>query len=93
MKKFLLFIILVFSIKSMSQNIEKTIVLLDADSKAPIQDATVLVLRSKQILLSNVEGKTVFVLNSPSNIQISHSAYADISVRSSSLKEKETIFY
>ena len=93
MKKFLLFIILVFSIKSVAQNIEKTIVLLDADSKVPIQDATVLVLRSKQILLSNAEGKLVFVLNSPSNIQISHSAYADISVRSSSLKEKETIFY
>ena len=93
MKKFFLFLILIFSIKSIAQNIEKTIVLLDADSKVPIQDATVLILRSKQILLSNLDGKVVFVLNSPSNIQISHSSYAEISVRSSSLKENETVFY
>lgn len=93
MKKFLLFLLLIFSLKSVSQNIEKTIVLLDADSKVPIQDATVLILRSKQILLSNVEGKVVFVLNSPSNIQISHSAYAEISVRSTTLKENENVFY
>ena len=93
MKKFLLFLILLFSMNSVAQNMEKTILLLDADSKVPIQDATVLVLRTKQILLSNLDGKVVFVLNTPSNIQISHSSYTEISVRSSSLKENQTVFY
>ena len=93
MKKILLFLLLIFSIKSISQNKEKSIVLLDLESKQPIQDATVLVLRTKQILLSNAEGKVLFLSNNPSNIQISHSAYAEKTVRSTLLTENENVVY
>lgn len=93
MKKILLCFILIFSIKSIAQNIEKSIVLLDSETKLPIQDATVLILRSKQILLSNADGKVFFILNNPSNIQLSHSAYVEATVRSSTLTEKENVIY
>lgn len=101
MKKIFLFLILIFSIKSISQNteksvpksLEKTILLLDSESKLPIQDATVLILRSKQILVSNAEGKVVFVIHNPSNIQISHSAYAEVTIRSTILTDTEYIIY
>lgn len=93
MKIKLTFIFLIFHLILFSQNGEKIIVFKDADSNVPIEDATVLILKTKQILLSNSEGKVTFVLNGTSNIQISHTSYTGITVRTTILKDKETIVY
>ncbi|WP_379755991.1 hypothetical protein [Flavobacterium myungsuense] len=76
-----------------SQNVEKTILLKDKETNLPIEDATILILKTKQNLLSNSEGKVSFVLKGTSNIEITHTSYTAITIRSTSLKEMETIIY
>lgn len=78
---------------AVSQSEEKTIVLKDADSNEPIEDATVFVAKTKQTLLSNSQGVVSFVLNGISNIQISHSSYSMIKIRSNTLKEQQNVVY
>src|SRR6476660_9045788 len=91
MKKYLIVLFLCFGISVFSQNEEKVIVLKDADTNLPIEDATVFVARTKQTLLSNAEGTVSFVLNGISNIQITHSSYSSVKLRSNTLKEKENV--
>lgn len=93
MKRTFILFFLIFSITAFSQNEEKIIVLKDADTNLPIEDATVFVAKTKQTLLSNVEGTVNFVLNGVSNIQITHSSYASVKLRSTTLKEKQNVVY
>ncbi len=93
MKKNLVVLFLIFSLATFSQNVEKIIILKDVDTEQPIEDATVFVAKSKQTLLSNAEGTVNFVLSGISNIQITHSSYATIKIRSNTLKEKRTVVY
>lgn len=93
MKHFFVFIFLVLSCTVSSQSDEKTIVLKDAETQLPIEDATVLIVRTKQIVLSNSEGVINFELKGTSNIQITHTSYVMLTVRSSSLKEKVNVIY
>lgn len=93
MKKFIVFLFLVFYSKTLSQNAEKSIVLKDVDSNLPIEDATVLIIKTKQTLLSNSEGTVSFILKGASNIQISHSSYLGVLIRSTTIKENSTVIY
>jgi hypothetical protein len=93
MKKIFAFLFLILSSTFYSQNAEIVLVLKDADTKAVIEDATVLVLRTKQVNLSNSEGKVSFVLKGISGIQITHTSYQSVTVRSSNLKEKENVIF
>jgi len=93
MKKIVTFFFLIFCVSVLSQNVEKSIVLKDVDTNLPIEDVTVYIAKTKQTLLSNAEGTVTFVLNGISNIQITHSSYNLVKLRSSILKEKETVFY
>ena len=93
MKKIYLLLFLIWSLTAVSQSEEKTIVLKDADSNEPIEDATVFVAKTKQTLLSNSQGVVSFVLNGISNIQISHSSYSMIKIRSNTLKEQQNVVY
>ncbi len=93
MKCFIAFVFLFFSSHLFSQEIEKSIILKDADTNLAIEDATVLVLKSKQLNLSNAEGKVSFFLKGISNIQITHTSYVSQTIRSTILKEKETVIY
>lgn len=86
-----LFFILCFTVSA--QNIEKTIILKDATTNASIVDATVLVLKTKQNLMSNAEGEVSLSLKGATNIQITHTSYVGITIRSSTLKEKVTVIY
>ena len=81
------------SFTASSQNIERTILLKDKETNLPIEDATILILKTKQNLLSNSEGKVSFVLKGTSNIEITHTSYTAVTIRSTSLKEMETILY
>lgn len=84
---------LLFSTYLLGQEVEKTIILKDETSNLPIEDASVLVLKSKQLNLSNTEGKVSFVIKGISTIQITHTSYISQTIRSTSLKEKETVIY
>lgn len=93
MKQYLIILLLVFSVNAFSQNEEKVIVLKDADTDLPIEDATVFVAKTRQTLLSNVEGTVSFILNGISNIQITHSSYTSVKLRSNTLKDKRNVVY
>ena len=93
MKNVLFLFFLLYSIVISSQNEEKTIVLKDIHTEKPIEDATIFISKSKQTLLSNVEGTASFILNGISNIQITHSSYNTIKLRSNILKDKINVVY
>lgn len=93
MRKFFVLLFFISISKISAQNIEKSIVLKDVDSNLPIEDATVLILKTKQVLISNSEGTVTYVLKGGSNIQISHSSYVGVVVRSATLKDNATVIY
>lgn len=92
-RKILFSLFISFSVSVFAQSSDLSIKLVDAETNLPVADATVFISKNKQILLSNVEGIVSFELRGSTNIQITHSSYSTITVRSSMLKEKITIVY
>lgn len=93
MKKALVLFFLFMSSILWSQSIEKEIVVKDADTNLPIEDATVYIVRTKQSLLSNSNGAVTFELKGNSNIEVSHTSYKEITIRSVTLKDEQNIVY
>lgn len=93
LRKILLFFFLLLGIESFSQAVEKTIILKDKDTDAPIEDATVSILKTKQNLLSNANGVVTFELSGNSSIQIRHSSYIGVNIRSVVLKDASNVIY
>lgn len=93
MKHYCLLFIVHISLLGFSQNQIKTLLFLNADSKEPIEDVSVVVTRSKQLYVSNSEGSVTMELSGNSMIQISHSMHEAVVVRSNTLKEEQTIIY
>lgn len=87
-----LLLLLSFSI-SWSQVSEKEIIVKDAETYLPIEDATVFIVKSKQSLLSNSNGVVTFDLKGNSNIIVSHTSYEQKTIRSVVLSEKQHIIY
>ncbi|WP_338377318.1 hypothetical protein [uncultured Flavobacterium sp.] len=77
------------SIISYSQA-EITVILKDADTDLPIEDAIITVLRTNQGLISNAEGVFKLSLTRASTIEISHTSYKKLLVKSSTLIEEGT---
>ncbi|MEC4003845.1 hypothetical protein OX283_004190 [Flavobacterium sp. SUN052] len=88
MKRIIVLLFLVLYSNCFSQDNEISIALKDSDTNLPIIDATVYVVKTKQLFLSNSDGIVTFVLTGISNIQISHTSYTTTIIRSSTLKEK-----
>lgn len=93
MKRIYLLFLLALTLSLPAQTVEKSIVLKDADTNLPIEDVTVYILKTKQTLLSNPDGKVTFVLNGSSNIQVTHSSYIKVTVRSSALVKTDNTIY
>jgi len=93
MRQNLILLLLLFNLPVLSQNGQKSITLKDADTNLPIEDATVFILKTKQTLLSNAEGTITFMLNGVSNIQVTHSSYVSVTVRSSALLKTDNVIY
>lgn len=89
-KLIFIFLLIVF-LDSNAQSIEKTILVRDELSQQPIEDAVIIILKTKQTILTNKEGKGTFLLRGNSNIQISHTAFNTISFKSSILINSETV--
>jgi hypothetical protein len=93
MKYLLIITFLLFSINLFPQEVEKTIIIKDSETDVPIEDATLIVLKTKQNYISNSEGVVTFLLKGSTTIQISHTSYISQTIRSSTLKDKITTIY
>lgn len=85
--------LLTFSLPTFSQKGDKIIIIKDQETNAPIEDVTVTIVKKQQNLLSNKEGVVSFELTSASNIQIRHSSYVGITIRSLMLKDQSTVIF
>lgn len=93
MKKLILLFVLFFNVIVFAQDIEYSIIVKDIETQLPIENATVVILKTKQILISNQEGKVTFVLSGGSNVQVSETNYENLTLRWASLKENEFVVY
>ncbi|WP_281321778.1 hypothetical protein [Flavobacterium aestivum] len=93
MKKNLVLLLFFLCFAVFSQTNERTLIVMDVDSNLPIEDAVVLVLKTKQVLMSNKDGTVVFELKGGSNLKVSHSSYLPVVVKWSSLNQPENIIY
>lgn len=93
LKKIAFFFVCLLTWSVSAQKVERTLVLLDEETHQPIEDASVTILKTKENLMSNAEGIVTFELAGASNIQLRHSSYLPVNIRSLSLKEKSTVVY
>nr|WP_294787172.1 hypothetical protein [uncultured Flavobacterium sp.] len=94
MKKLLLLVIVLLSnISVFAQSEEYSVLVKDIETLQPIENATVVVLKTKQVLMTNEDGKVTFVLSGGSNVQVSEMNYEDLTLRWASLKENEFVVY
>lgn len=92
MRLILLFFIF-FNITVFSQSTEYSIVVKDIETQLPIENATVVIAKTKQILISNQEGKVTFMLTGGSNIEVSETNYEKVILRWGSLKPDLFVVY
>lgn len=85
-KKTYLMFLLLFSTFCLAQS-EITVILKDAETDLPIEDAVITVLRTNQGLISNAEGVFKLSLTRPSLIEISHTSYKKLFIKSSTFIE------
>lgn len=93
MNRLLFLLFMLFSMSVLAQSKEYSIVVKDIDTQLPIDDATVVVFKTKQILLSNQDGKVTFMLTGGSNFQVSEANHEPLIVRWAALKENEFVIY
>jgi len=93
MKRLLFLFIVFFSVSSIAQNTEYSIIVKDIETQLPIENAMVVILKTKQVLLSNDDGKVTFMLNGASNVQVSEMNYENLTLRWATLKEDQFVVY
>ncbi|MFC4477688.1 carboxypeptidase-like regulatory domain-containing protein [Flavobacterium chungangensis] len=93
MKQLLLLFVVLFNLNVFAQNDEYSIYVKDIETLQPIENATVMVLKTKQVLMTNADGKITFVLSGGSNIQVSEMNYENLTVRWAALKESGFVVY
>lgn len=89
----LLFFFLLLASAGFAQQAEKILIIRDQDTNQPIEDVTVTVAKTRQNFISNKEGVVSLELTGASNIQIRHSSYLGINIRSVTLKDNTTTIY
>lgn len=93
MKKSLILLQFFLCFTVFSQTNERTLILMEKDSNLPIEGAIVVVLKTKQVLMSNSEGKVVFELKGGSNVKVTHSSYLPLVIKWTSLNLPENVVY
>lgn len=93
MKKLFFLYFLVISIVGFSQNTERKLIIKDIETQLPIEDVTVYVAKTKQLIQSNKEGEVSFVLSGISILQFSHSSYHSQNLRSSIVFKGDNVVY
>lgn len=85
----LLLLFVLSNITAFAQKTEYSIIVKDIETQLPIENATIVILKTKQILLSNKEGKVTFMLSGGSTIEISKTDYESANTRWVSLKDDQ----
>jgi len=93
MKRFILLFIVFFTVNTFAQNTEYSIIVKDIETQLPIENAMVVILKTKQVLLSNEDGKVTFMLTGASNVQVSEMNYENLTLRWATLKEDQFVVY
>lgn len=93
MKKILFLFLVMTCCIVFAQKTPKTLTIKDLDTQLPIEDVTVVVAKTQQILMSNKEGKVSFIVSGNSNLQFSHPSYEEIVIRPAVLKQKGDVIY
>ncbi|MFQ6599118.1 hypothetical protein [Flavobacterium sp. C3NV] len=93
MKRVILLFIVFFTVNTFAQNIEYSIIVKDIETQLPIENAMVVILKTKQVLLSNEDGKVTFMLTGASNVQVSEMNYENLTLRWVTLKEDQFVVY
>lgn len=89
----ILFFFLLFANLVVAQKVEKTILIKDIDTQLPIEEVSVLVLKTKQILLSNQQGEVSFMITGGSALKLSHPSYEELVVKAAVLKQNNAVIY
>jgi len=93
MKKLILLFVLCFNVSVFAQKVEYSIVVKDIETQLPIENAAVLIMKTKQTLISNHDGKVTFMLSGASNIQVSETNYEKVTLRWGALKPDMFVVY
>lgn len=93
MNKLLLVSVVFFNLSVFAQKTEYSIIVKDIETQLPIENAIVVILKTKQVLLSNEDGKVTFVLTGGSNVQVSEINYESLTTRWATLKENQFVVY
>ncbi|KIA98849.1 hypothetical protein OA93_08170 [Flavobacterium sp. KMS] len=93
MKRLILLFIVFFNVSIFAQSKEYSIIVKDIETQLPIENAMVVIMKTKQVLLSNEEGKVTFMLTGASNVQTSETNYESLTTRWIALKENEFVVY
>lgn len=88
-----LFFFLILSHVLFAQRIERTLVIKDSDTQLPIEGVSVLIMKTKQILLSNKDGEVTYMINGGTAIQFTHSSYEELTLRPATLKQNNDVVY
>ena len=81
MRKLLLLFVVLSGMNVFSQETEYSILVKDIETLQPIENATVVILKTKQVLLTNEDGKVTFVLTGGSNVEVSEMNYEEVTMR------------
>ena len=76
-----------------AQKVEYSIVVKDIETQLPIENAIVFIMKTKQTLISNQDGKVTFELNGASSLQVSETNYEKVTLRWGPLKPDLFVVY
>lgn len=93
MKKVIILLSILCNFYIYAQNSTYTILVKDIETGLPIENASLIILKTNQILLSNEEGKVAFELNGPSSIEVSEPTYEAQNIRWNLLAQNKFVIY
>ncbi|CAM2891673.1 hypothetical protein FLFR108385_07450 [Flavobacterium frigoris] len=93
MKRLFLLLIILCGYSVYSQNGTYSILIKDIDTQLPIENATLIILKTDQILLSNKDGIVAFQLRGASSIEISEPTYYSQNIRWALLEQNDFVIY
>ncbi|SHL89170.1 peptidase associated/transthyretin-like domain-containing protein [Flavobacterium saccharophilum] len=93
MRGLLLLLIIFVNTTVFAQKVEYSIVVKDIETQLPIENAIVFIMKTKQTLISNQDGKVTFELNGASSLQVSETNYEKVTLRWGPLKPDLFVVY
>lgn len=93
MKSFYILILWCVSCSLFGQSKNYTVLVRDLETSLPIENATLVVSKTKQTLFTNKEGKVTFAVNGTTSLQVFEMMYENVLVRWTDLVKNEFVVY